>query len=72
MSEWLVTTAETVYETYRVEAASPETAKALVADSEHRNGLDSWPVGSGDDSVIIDIRPLNASDPRSEERGPDG
>lgn len=54
-----VTTAQTVYETYTVEAESVEQAVALVANSKTRAVLDSFPAGDNEDEAVIDARQVS-------------
>lgn len=51
-----VTLAETVYETYTVEAEDKRTAKELVENSALRAMLPSRPDGGNDDPILVEVK----------------
>lgn len=57
--KFIVTTAETVYEEYEVEADSPEAARRTVIDPDTRSELLSRDAGGNADGEIIDVRPAS-------------
>ena len=58
MDKYLVTTAETVYETYTVWAEDEDEARAAVQDSGRRAHLMSYPLDApGDDITVMAVEP---------------
>jgi hypothetical protein len=60
MPQFIVTTAQTVYEAYTVTAPDAASAQRLISQSNARAHFESAPAGGNDDEHVIDVKEVEA------------